>query len=60
MNGGVIAYYSGRQSIVALFKAMAETIALAKLAVKVKHMRTLLFDLQCRPQQGTIINSTCV
>jgi hypothetical protein len=45
MNGGVVAYYSGRQSIVALCTAMAETIALAKLVVKVKHMRALLFDL---------------
>ena len=41
MNGGVVAYYSGRQSIVALCTAMAETIALAKLDVKVKHMRAL-------------------
>ena len=39
MNGGVVAYYSGRQSTVALCTAMAETIALAKLVVKVKHMR---------------------
>jgi hypothetical protein len=60
MNGGVVAYYSGRQSIVALCTAMAETIALAKLVVKVKHMRALLFDLQCRQQQETMINSTCV
>jgi hypothetical protein len=34
MNGGVVAYYSGRQSIVALCTTMAETIALAKLAVQ--------------------------
>jgi len=31
MNGGVVAYYSGRQSTVALCTAMAETIALAIL-----------------------------
>ncbi len=42
MNGGVVAYYSGRQSTVALCTAMAETIALAKLVVKVKHMRALI------------------
>ena len=60
MNGGVVAYYSGRQSIVALCTAMAETIALAKLVVKIKHMRALLFDLQCRQEQETMINSTCV
>ena len=48
MNGGVVAYYSGRQSTVALCTAMAETIALAKLVVKIKHMRVILFDLQCR------------
>ncbi len=60
MNGGVVAYYSGRQSIVALCTAMAETIALTKLVVKIKHMRALLFDLQCRQEPETIINSTCV
>jgi hypothetical protein len=60
MNGGVVAYYSGRQSTVALCTAMAETIALAKLVVKVKHMRALLFDMQCRQEQETMINSTCV
>jgi hypothetical protein len=46
MNSGVIAYYAGRQSTVALCTAMAETLALAKLVVKVKHMRALLFDMQ--------------
>ena len=60
MNGGVVAYYSGRQSTVALCTAMAETIALAKLVVKVKHMRALLFDMECRQEQETMINSTCV
>jgi len=60
MNGGVVAYYSGRQSIVALCTAMAETIALAKLVVKIKHMRALLFDLQCKQEQETMIHSTCV
>ena len=39
---------------------MAETIELAKLVVEVKHMRALLFDLQCRQEQETMINSTCV
>ena len=29
MNGGVVAYYSGRQSTLALCTAMAETISLA-------------------------------
>ncbi len=48
MNGGVVAYYSGGQTTVALCTAMAETIALAKTAVKIKHMRAILFDLQCR------------
>jgi hypothetical protein len=41
MNSGAVACYSGRQSTVALCTAMAETIALAKLVVKVKHMRAL-------------------
>jgi hypothetical protein len=60
MNGGVVAYYSGRHSTVALCTAMAETIALAKLVVKIKHIRVILFDLQCRQEQETMINSTCV
>jgi hypothetical protein len=60
MNGGVVAYYSGRQSTVALCTAMAETIALAKPVVKVKHMRAFLTDLQCRQEQTIQINSTCV
>jgi hypothetical protein len=33
---------------------------LAKLVVKMKHMRALLFDLQCKQEQETMINSTCV
>ncbi len=56
----VVAYYSGRQSTVALCTAMAETIALAKIVVKIKHMRAILFDLQCRQEQETMIYSTCV
>ena len=39
---------------------MAETIALAKIVVKIQHMRAILFDLQCRQEQKTMINSTCV
>jgi hypothetical protein len=60
MNSGVVEYYSGRQSTVSLCTAMAETIAVAKLVVKVKHMRALLFDMQCKQEQETMINSTCV
>ena len=45
MNGGVVVYYSGKQSTVALCTALAKTIALAKLVVKVKHMRAILFDI---------------
>ena len=60
MNGGVVAYYSGRKSTVALCTAMAETIALAMLVVKVKHMRALLHDLQCHQEHKTTIQSTCV
>ncbi len=55
MDSGVVAYYSG-----SLCTAMAETIALAKLVVKVKHMRALLFDMQCKQELETMINSTCV
>ena len=60
MNGGVVAYYSGKQSAIALCTATAETIAPTKLVVRVKHMRAILFDLQCRQGQETKINSTCV
>ena len=58
MHGGALAYYSGRQSIVALCTAMAETIELAELVIKVNHMRALLFDFQFRQQQETMINRT--
>ena len=60
MNGGVVAYYSGRQSFVALCTAIAETIALAKLVVKVKHMRALLHILQCRQEHEATFQSTYV
>ena len=61
LNGGPIAYYSGRQSTTALCTARAETIALAKLVVKIKHFRALMHDLQVRQNQETPIESTdCV
>ena len=60
LNGGPVAYYSGRQSTVALCTAMAETIALAKLVVKIKHLRALLHDLQCCQNRETTIESTIV
>ncbi len=60
MNGGVVAYYSGRQATIALCTAMADEIALAKPVVKFKHMRAIWSDLQCRQDQTTQINSTCV
>jgi hypothetical protein len=41
-------------------RLQAETIALAKLVVKVKHMKALLLDSQCRQEQTTLIDSTCV
>ncbi len=50
MNGGAVAYYSGRRSIVALCTAMAETIALAKLVVKKQTHESfiILFTMQTR------------
>ncbi len=57
---GEVAYYSGRQSTVALCSAMAETIVLAKLVEKVKPGRALLFDMQCRQEHEAMTNSTCV
>ena len=39
---------------------MAETMALDKLVVKVKHMRALLHDLQCHQDHDTTIQRTCV
>jgi len=39
---------------------MAETIALAKLVVKIKYLRVLLHDLQFCQQQETNIDSTIV
>ena len=48
MSEGIVSYYSGQQTTTALCTAMAETIALAKLAVKVKYIRAILSDLQFR------------
>ena len=48
------------QSTVALCTAMAETIALAKLVVKVKHMCALLQDVKCHQEHETTIQSSCV
>ena len=39
---------------------MAETIALAKVIVKVKYLRAILFDLQCRQVEPTYIDSAIV
>ena len=44
----------------ALCTAMAETIALAKLVVKIKHLRALMHDLQVRQNQETQIERTIV
>ena len=60
LNGGAIAYYSGRQSTVALCTAMAETIALAKLVVKIKYLRAMLHDLQFCQHEQTNVGSTIV
>ncbi len=60
MNAGVVAYYSGGQSTVALCTATTETISSAKNVVKVKHMRAIFFYLQCTQEQETIIKSTRV
>ena len=38
--------------------AMAETIALAKLVIKIKHLRAFMQDLQVRQNQETQIEST--
>ena len=46
MNTGAISWYSDHQTTTALCTAMAETIALAKVVVKVKYLRAVLFDLQ--------------
>ncbi len=53
MNGGMAAYYSGSQTTVALCTAMAETIALAKLVVQVKHMRALFLYLMLSGTRNT-------
>ena len=53
MNTVVISWY-------ALCTDMAETIALAKLAVKVNNLREIVFDLQCRQVEPSYIDSTIV
>ena len=60
INGAFFAYYSVRESSVALCTAMAETIALTKLVVKVKHMQALMPGLTHPQEDETVINSTCV
>ena len=60
MNGAVVAYYSARQSTVALCTAMVETIALTKLVVKVKHMLALKAVLTHPQESETVIKSTCI
>ena len=52
MNGGVVAYYSGRQSIVALCTTMAETIALAKLAVQSKEYESSMVQYAMQTTAG--------
>ena len=53
MNTVVISWY-------ALCTDMAETIALAKLAVKVNNLREILFNLQCRQVEPSYSDSTIV
>ena len=60
MNGGEVAYCSGGQLTVAQCTVIAETISQAKLVEKVKHMRAILFGLQCRQEQEKLVNITCV
>ena len=60
LNGGLVAHYSGRQTIVALCTALTDPIALAKLVVKIKHLRALMHDLQCCENRETTIESTIV
>ena len=56
----LLLHITASQSSAALCKAMAETSALTKLVVKVKHMQALMAGLT-HPQEGeTVINSTCV
>ena len=57
MNAGAIVWYSGSQTTTALCTAMVETIALAKVAVNMKYLRAILFDLQCRQVEPMYIDS---
>ena len=56
MNAGAISWYSGRQTTTALCTAVAETIAIDKVVVKVKHLRAVLFELQCRQVEPSSTN----
>lgn len=64
MNGGAIAWYSACQMTTVncsrVCTAMVETIALAKVAVKVKYFRAIMFNLQCNQGEPTYTNSTIV
>ena len=52
-NTGVIALYSDSQTTAEFYTDMAEIIVLAKVVVKVKDVRAILFDLQCRQVEPT-------
>ena len=62
LSAGPVAYYSVWQTPVSLCFALAETIALAKLVVKIMHLRALMHDLQleCYQNLETKIESTFV
>ena len=60
MSAGAISSYSGCQTTTAHCTDMAETIALAKVDVRVKYLREILFDLQCRQVEPMYTDSTIV
>mmetsp|Transcript_55929 Transcript_55929/g.117024 ORF Transcript_55929/g.117024 Transcript_55929/m.117024 type:complete len:2321 (-) Transcript_55929:82-7044(-) len=63
MNNGPIAWKSGRQTNVALSTSAAETVALMKATVMIKHLRMMLFDLgmpQCEPTTVHVDNKAAI
>jgi hypothetical protein len=60
MNGAVVAYYSGRQTVISLCTAMAETLALTKLTVKIKYLRGLLYGMGAEADATEVGSDTLV
>jgi hypothetical protein len=56
MNGGPIAWKAGRQANVALSTSAAETTAIMKVTVVIKHLRQMLSDMGSQQHAPTTVH----